>query len=309
MNKIVKKAKNKNYDDSNLGWLFYKGYYDGLHTIDANKTLIVEAKTKEAQGPIKKYFESKNKAIIQAATIQGKRLSPQSTYPKDDPKFKTFRLETTYPGLITGTGISHETNKLGECKLGLQFDYTLGLPCVLGSSVKGVLRSMFPENKKEKEESRIEYIKSIWNNELRNSTEGLELTEEDVVELCNVIFDGLDVKETNSKSNTEKKNIYLPIRERDIFFDASVFMIKKDLLGLDYITPHKEVLKNPTPIQFMKIMPSVTFEFAFRLSDTILKRGVKFTGDDKLKLFERILLDVGIGAKTNVGYGQFVSKI
>jgi CRISPR-associated protein Cmr6 len=33
--------------------------------------------------------------------------------------------------------------------------------------------------------------------------------------------------------------------------------------------------------------------------------GVIFTSAIKKELFKQILLDLGIGAKTNVGYGQF----
>jgi CRISPR-associated protein Cmr6 len=72
-------------------------------------------------------------------------------------------------------------------------------------------------------------------------------------------------------------------------------------LGLDYITPHKDgPLKNPTPLPFLKILPGVTVNFQFQLHD-----GYYLKAKGKLELFRKILLDFGVGAKTNVGYGQF----
>jgi CRISPR-associated protein Cmr6 len=93
----------------------------------------------------------------------------------------------------------------------------------------------------------------------------------------------------------------LPIYRRDIFHDAyfSKSNAKGLFLGTDYITPHKDnPLKNPQPIKFLKILPEVEITFRFELRDEIIK------AMDKFKLFRQILLDFGVGAKTNVGYGQ-----
>ena len=67
----------------------------------------------------------------------------------------------------------------------------------------------------------------------------------------------------------------------------------------DYITPHKSPFKDPLPIQFLKLAPESTLKFFFKLKDGVI------TAKQKLLLFKVILLDRGIGAKTNVGYGQF----
>ena len=88
----------------------------------------------------------------------------------------------------------------------------------------------------------------------------------------------------------------------DIFFDAVI--IKADpnnkILGDDYLAPHGDnPLKNPIPLRFIKVLPNVTFRFDFELSDGII------TKSKKTKLFEDILSDLGLGAKTNVGYGKF----
>ena len=87
----------------------------------------------------------------------------------------------------------------------------------------------------------------------------------------------------------------------DIFFDAEI--IKADgfdkIMGDDYITPHNDPLKDPIPLRFIKVLPNVIFLFQFELRDGILSKSEKET------LFRKILEDLGLGAKTNVGYGKF----
>lgn len=87
---------------------------------------------------------------------------------------------------------------------------------------------------------------------------------------------------------------------RDIFFDAIPVAGDSEgkLFEKDYITPHKQPLKDPLPICFMKIRSKVKFHFFFRLQDGILSK------ERKLALIKYLLCNNGIGAKTNVGYGQ-----
>lgn len=186
-----------------------------------------------------------------------------------------FKATTTYPGLLLGSGNVHELPSVeGQAILGFHFDYTNGLPVIQGSSIKGVLRSAFDCR---------EYIQEILNDE-----------NFDVEALEKEIFDN-----------------------GDIFFDATILQADGfgKILGDDFITPHKNSKKtkdsngelipdelcNPIPLRFIKVLPNVTFRFDFELSDGIL------TKDDKRKLFEKILNDIGIGAKTNVGYGKFIN--
>lgn len=183
----------------------------------------------------------------------------------------SFQAKILYPGLVTGVGLEHNSKSIkGGYNLGMHFDYTWGMPVVYGSSVKGVLR---------------EYFKEFYEGDI--DTQKLE---ED-------IFAG--------KSGNENKSIY----HRDIFFDAVITKPyksnnKEHLLEDDSITPHKEgPLRNPTPITMLKIAPGCEIEFRFRLVDSVVD-GKVFTKEDKLKLFENILKTVGVGAKTNVGYGQ-----
>lgn len=187
-----------------------------------------------------------------------------------------FELEVIYPGLVTGIGINHEAKIEGEFKLGVHFDWTFGMPVVYGSSVKGVLKSYFQD-----------FYDPCPN-------------QPNVEDAIADIFNG--GKEGN------KKSIY----NRDIFFDAVIVEASKKgngpILCSDSITPHgNNPLKNPIPITFLKIASGCKLEFRFKLVDTVIVKDGKtltLTANQKLDIFKDILTTVGIGAKTNVGYGQ-----
>lgn len=184
-----------------------------------------------------------------------------------------FELEVVYPGLVTGIGINHEAKIEGEFKLGVHFDWTYGMPVIYGSSVKGVLKSYFKE--------------FYTPNENQPDKEDVETVVKD-------IFEG------------EGKSIY----NRDVFFDAVIVETDKKnrILCSDSITPHgNNPLKNPVPITFLKIASGCKLEFRFKLVDTVIVkdgRTLTLTAAQKLDIFKEILTTVGIGAKTNVGYGQ-----
>jgi len=104
----------------------------------------------------------------------------------------------------------------------------------------------------------------------------------------------------NKFSIEEIKDIEKEIFEnKDIFFDAVIIEKGTTLLEDDYLAPHKDELTEPIPLRFLKVAPNVTFRFDFELYDGILSK------DEKLRLFENIIKDLGLGAKTNVGYGKF----
>lgn len=98
------------------------------------------------------------------------------------------------------------------------------------------------------------------------------------------------------------KSIY----DRDIFFDAVIVNSnnRNHILESDSITPHEHPLKNPTPITMLKIASGCTIEFRFKLVDSKIGEEI-FKAEQKKELFQKIISTVGIGAKTNVGYGQF----
>ncbi len=199
-----------------------------------------------------------------------------------------------YPGLVTGTGLVHNSKGIeGGFNLGMHFDYTTGMPIVYGSSVKGVLRSYFIDFCTD------ESICKEIGFPCRNIEEANDLWED--------IFHGKrrnKAKDTYHEGKLKEKGYdNVSIYERDIFFDAVIIEKAKNgrFLEDDSITPHGDnPLKNPKPIAMLKIASGCKMEFRFRLHNS-----PNFSKDNKEKLFIKILTTMGIGAKTNVGYGQF----
>lgn len=251
----------------NLGWLFYKGYYWD----NQNGSVRYDEVDKKKDGEHnEKVFSIPNKALFEAKWDEN---SP-NYYIQTDHCLSFF---TTYPGLLIGTGYNHETGCKGEIKNGFYFDYTTGMPTISGSSVKGTLRSAFKHPK---------YIQA-----LLKAHFSIEKDLLDIEKLTFHIFEGAD---TNS------------MYEHDVFHDA-VFTkgnAQGNIIGDDYITPHgDDLLKNPIPLQFLKILPGLELTFYFDLKDNAI-----LSAQQKLKLFQLILEDIGIGAKTNVGYGHLQPK-
>jgi len=108
------------------------------------------------------------------------------------------------------------------------------------------------------------------------------------------------LKDENIDISELEKEIF---DNNDIFFDAQIIKIQNTLLADDYLAPHKEITKDPIPLRFLKVAPNVTFRFDFELSDGIISK------EQKRELFKTILEDLGVGAKTNVGYGKFYIPI
>lgn len=255
----------------NIKHYYYKNYFDDLPL----RVVKVKDKDKEIE-KLEVHYTDKRKQLECGIEARNAELCNATLIPIGNPAAngkQSFKLKICYPGLVTGVGINHETGIEGEYKLGMHFDHTTGMPIVYGSSVKGVIRTYFKEEYKPK-----------------NGEPGIDETFIDIF--------GSDEKHKSSYS----KSIY----ERDIFFDAVIVKEngKGKILAPDSITPHKEgPLKNPTPITFIKIASGCELEFRFRLSSSIIKDKV-LTPDRKLEIFKTILTTYGIGAKTNVGYGQ-----
>lgn len=209
----------------------------------------------------------------------------------------SFDLTTVYPGLVCGLGYEHAAGIKNEFQLGFSFDHTTGMPYIPGSSVKGVLRSAFRHP---------EYIANIvrtLNNITEDAVTIAEATDWKKLEMA--IFEGIDYR--------DKKD--LKSNETDIFFDAFISANTNDngfFMADDYITSHQNWEKpkmspfqNPNPVRFLKVRSGVVFSFGFRLTETKLNEKLVFSAELKREFFRKILLDLGIGAKTNVGYGQF----
>lgn len=204
-----------------------------------------------------------------------------------------FSLEISYPGLVTGVGTTHEAKIEGEFKLGVHFDWTYGMPVIYGSSVKGVLRAWFCEFY-EGNLDPIDLMMDIFEGACERDIDAEKKEHGEKWEE--------KVKKPENRIYKKRKSIY----ERDIFFDA--VLVKPDkkgrILCSDSITPHLQgPLKNPIPITFLKIAPGCTVEFRFKFVKSIVN-GKFFDEQEKKLLFQKILTTVGIGAKTNVGYGQ-----
>lgn len=263
----------------NAGWFYYRYYYRELGSRAACN------------------FDELNKSLIRYRLPDYVAHTPSSSG-----GYFGFTLKTTYPGLLIGTGTSHETGSgsKGEFKLGLSFDYTSGLPVIPGASLKGLLRSVFPNSiRKKKEEAEEKQLEETFRaprrQYIREKLEEIGVCDVDVDALENEIFEGID---------SGKENI--PVYSRDVFLDAFPDCGGKQkvrtIFEADYITPHSTPLKNPIPIQFLKVKPQVRIRFCFKLNDGSIK------AEKKKELFKQILLDVGIGAKTNVGYGQLAKE-
>ena len=222
-------------------------------------------------------------------------------------QFRSFRLKTCYPGLLIGVGNPHASgNNSEEIKLGFTLDYTTGLPYIPGSTVKGVIRSIFKKYDEKGKEETVEHF----NSRIEAYKVRLEYLKEAVLNIIpnsqkESVFDG---KEKDIIQRLEKEIFGdKESGKGDIFFDAfPVCGGENDIIfALDSITPHEQ-LKNPVPIRMLKILPDVEFQFGFILKDSQIITGL--TAENKEKLFKKILCDFGIGAKTNVGFGSLCSE-
>lgn len=287
--------------NANLGWLFYKKYFiEPSHAHD---------KKKDNNNIGRDTLANRNKTITQRSL----QSFPNHFEINSSHKFSLF---TTYPGLLIGSGYTHEygdgTDKDDAFKIGFFFDHITGMPCIPGHSIKGALRAAFPNHQKEKYvKEKSEFIVSLINEPQAkfekylnvNNISGVAYDEITFATLLGeLIFEGK--RPVSVKDGKFKEFVQMPLSQKDVFHDAFLFKGGKDdlFLAKDYITPHDNPLKNPTPIQFLKILPNVGIQFQFDLKDNLISPA------EKKKLFYTLILTLGLGAKTNVGYGQFAEK-
>lgn len=241
----------------NMNYIYNVEYFDWVE-LEKNNIDQVNAQICNFKFPQEQMFQS---------------LDQQGVYGK----YLSFDLYTMYPGLLIGTGNLHDIRADGAYKLGFSFDYVNGLPYLPGSSLKGLLRSVFPsQHLKTNKEGYVCYLTGM----LEDIKEGTYL-EEQIDQLERAIFD-----------------------YQDVFLGAYPVTENADrsYLATEYVTPHKE-LKNPNPISFVKVKPNVCFRFHFLLRDNEV-----LTAEEQLKLFKNLILEFGVGAKTNVGFGKFSEK-
>ena len=259
----------------NLGLFYYKGMYDDLSDEKLLKLL-------------KEDIEINNDQIDKILKFKISNTPTQFQY--DGYEFVNISLKTKAPGLLIGTGYFHEIPNLkGQLINGFEFDYTSGLPKIPASSVKGVLRSAFPleENeinlnkltkdqkfvKQEINQGKYEFIKKL----LRKVADK-NFSFEEIIKIKDEIFN-----------------------YGDIFLDAELYVENKEIFAIEHFTPHKDKFSNPIPLKFLKIKENITFEFRFLLS----KKEMILSTIQRKNLFECLIKELGIGAKTNENYGRF----
>lgn len=197
----------------------------------------------------------------------------------------SFDLHISYPGMMIGTGNLHQLPIDGVFKNGFTFDHVTGLPYIPGSSLKGVLKNYFPS-----EECEEDIPENPKNNELNNYIK--QLLNNNTInpyKLSQFIFGDND--------NAGKA----------VFIGGWISNKINKLLDMEYITPHKGEFMNPVPISMIKVKPGVKFKFIFILKDYI-DGEIVVSVDEQKELFKNILLDSGVGAKTNVGFGTLKEK-
>ncbi|MCM8816030.1 MAG: type III-B CRISPR module RAMP protein Cmr6 [Candidatus Omnitrophica bacterium] len=170
--------------------------------------------------------------------------------------------------------------------------HILGFPFIPGSALKGVLRTYYLEKNREplikKMNEENEKLKDQGKREkLYKSTE-LDIFAQEKDEIFIKIF-----------GNQKTKG-------KIIFFDA--YPTRFPELELDIMNPHYPDYytgttppadwQTPSPIKFLTVKKDTEFIFAFRTCYEDIKNEVR-------NLIEESLSDIGIGAKTSVGYGYF----
>ncbi len=287
----------------NAGYQFYKGYFADLDYTDL----------KSGQNADK--IKCKNEELLQYTLPN--TLPNVPIYPTADIKkninVNCFRLTSVYPGLLIGAGYTHEIGVKGELKLGFSFDHASGIPYIPGSSIKGIIRNFFPKFTIGLPASEKRYFpKSLDPNEIQRNKIGfiqetLKLSKdiEDITAFIHklelYLFEGVDPE----KKNTQKTYL-LPRNQVLSFMDAFPVDSEKQLLENDAITPHNSVFEEPIPLPFIKIGGGVAIEFMFYIPP--LHPYFKIEHETLIGLFKTILIQAGIGAKTNTGYGRLEEK-
>ena len=246
----------------NMNYIFNVEYFDGLFAEKGDDFFVKDAESK---------VKSKNQEIF------GFNFSA-SEVPfaecKEMEQYQEISLYTLYPGLLVGTGNPHEIAVAGALKCGFTFDYVTGLPYITGSTLKGMVRSYFPGERKDGSQDKeyTELVKGI-------------LGKQDI-----------DI-------NKLKENMF---ETQDVYLGAFPVVDEKNkkVLDMEFITPHKEKFKSPNPISLVKVRPAVEFRFSFLFEDYVENGDVLVSADEKTNLCKELLLLAGIGAKTNVGFGK-----
>lgn len=261
------------FESKNMNYIFNVEYFKDIENLLEEQKRIKQDDTEDTT--VINEIRQRNKAIEKFVFPGNILLDANLNNAVDGWRYQSFILYTEYPGLLVGAGYPHDAKLEEAIKCGFTFDYVTGIPYIPGSSLKGMLRSFFPGDQKEVSEEYASYIREL-----------LKKDRFDVLGLKDNIFEG-----------------------NDIFLGAFPDLRDKprSIMKMDYITPHKELEFNePNPISMIKIKPDVPIIFNFLLTDYTKddEETIIISAEEKKELFKNIIIDMGIGAKTNVGFGR-----
>jgi CRISPR-associated RAMP protein, cmr6 family len=270
-----KESGKKSSSISNLAYAFQSQDYYGIdeRTVKEDKERILKYKL---GGNIKDFIKDRDKEF--------EKFNKNSS----DFNMFSFTAKVQYPGLVVGMANptmnsikEGSSQKNEEFKTGFTFDYVSGLPYIPGSSIKGILR----ESIKKYKEDVSKYL---------DIEENIDLS---ISNLIDMLFG--DDQGSNECSNAEAF-------KRDVFFDAMIIDGDKNkyILKEDFITPHFE-FENPKPIRILALKSEVKIKFYFMMKRDEIG-GVAC--HKRFDLYKGLLLDLGVGAKTNTGYGKLVEE-
>jgi len=251
----------------NFGYCYY--HDKGQTPVDYGRSIVKLSKNFDKNDLQKKYNDLQKKYF----EVSGKTVF-------------TLDFKISYLGLLIGLGYDHPKLKENtdaanaDFAAGFMFDHTTGFPYIPGSSVKGILRSVFPGNNKD--EGRKDFINELLNKNLEYKK---------IEQIENRIF--------GNRSNKKRETTH---KDQDIFYDGYISKSAKSLFAEEYITPHPDDISDPNPIKLLKIPPDNIITLQFGLNDN---KKNELTQKERLKLYCQIILYKGLGAKTNVGFGQF----
>jgi len=187
---------------------------------------------------------------------------------------KEFSMEVKYPGLLIGLGYPHDFGDLyGEDSAKEAIKLGFSLDYVTG----------------------LPYIPG-------SSIKGV---------LRSAFKKGADcVKPIAKTADKTLRELELEFFEgNDVFLDSYPLSVETSLLRLEAITPHSmgpydqlAGLREPRPLKLLKVPSGVKFMFSFILSNGSIN------AEDKKDLFISIIEELGVGAKTNVGFG-FLGRV
>lgn len=245
------------------------------------------------KGKVVQYYESKYNELKTNATLRkmlAEKHDSQEQYcailKKADYEIIDFKAELKSP-LITGIGQPHPN------EIGMVFDYTMGIPYIPASSVKGIVRFAHTIGLIDSDDS-SEFIKQ--------DKEGEYIEESNQKTLIPFLFGGdLETEKTEKKEIEKQKG-------KVIFLDA--YPDKVPDLHVDIMNPHYGEYYSkgeppadhlsPSPLKFLTVESGTTFIFR-----AIVSKEIYSIEDDVRKAFQTALEVEGVGAKTTVGYGRF----